>query len=144
MPSYKHLLSTEIDFKKVTDRVWAAQKLGAEYPFELEESPEMARIQAEVVAAEIVSQGGPVSVPRAGKEPLLVLDSQAVALIAYLQRLGVDAFKPPPTETPTEPAAGDAAPEESGANEVADQIAPDSMPLTRATPPPSQPLALNR
>jgi cytochrome c oxidase cbb3-type subunit I/II len=37
---YEHLLSTEIDYKKITDRVWAAQMLGAEYDFELEEVPD--------------------------------------------------------------------------------------------------------
>ena len=43
--------------------------------------------QAEAVAAEIVAQGGP---PK-------TFDKQAVALIAYLQRLGIDLFR---TETP--------------------------------------------
>ncbi len=100
MPTFEHLLVTEIDFKKVRDRVWAASVLGAEYDFELEDAPEVARKQAEVVAAEVVSQGGPVTVQRAGKEPLLVINTQAVALIAYLQRLGVDLFAPPPAVAP--------------------------------------------
>jgi cytochrome c oxidase cbb3-type subunit I/II len=98
MPAYEHLLSTEIDFKKISDRVWAASLLGAPYGEELTNAPAMARQQAETIAAEIVAQGGPVQVPRSGKPPLLVLDSQAVALIAYLQRLGVDLFRPVPSE----------------------------------------------
>jgi cytochrome c oxidase cbb3-type subunit I/II len=98
MPAYEHLLSTQIDFKKITDRVWAASLLGAPYGEELTNAPAMARQQAETIAAEIVAQGGPVQVPRAGKPPLLILDSQAVALIAYLQRLGVDLFRPAPSE----------------------------------------------
>ena len=99
MPPFEHLLETAIDFDKVTDRVWAAQKLGAEYDFDLDESPELARIQAEQIAADIVSQGGPV---RVGE--VMALESQAVALIAYLQRIGVDIFAPPvEAATDTEP-----------------------------------------
>jgi len=90
MPPFEHLLETKIDFGKVTDRVWAAQKLGADYDFDLEEAPELARIQAEQIAADIVSQGGPVRVG-----DVMALESQAVALIAYLQRIGVDIFAPP-------------------------------------------------
>ncbi|MEM6780123.1 MAG: cytochrome-c oxidase, cbb3-type subunit II, partial [Planctomycetota bacterium] len=92
MPAFEHLLDTAIDFDKITDRVWAAQMLGAPYDDELENAPELARQQAEVIAADIVSQGGPI---RRGQ--LMTLDSQAVALIAYLQRIGVDLFAPPPT-----------------------------------------------
>lgn len=97
MPSYEHLLSTEIDFKKITDRVKAAHLLGAPYDRELEEAPEMARQQAEAVAADIVKQGGPVK-----RGDILVMNTQAVALIAYLQRLGVDLNRP----AAPEPAAG--------------------------------------
>ncbi len=102
MPTFEHLLVTEIDFKKTQDRVWAAHLLGAPYEKELRDAAEIARQQAEVVAAEIVSQGGPVMVQRPGKEPLLVINTQAVALIAYLQRLGIDLFKPAPVATPAD------------------------------------------
>ncbi len=99
MPSYAHLLETTIDFNKTTDRVWAAHMLGAPYDRELTEAPQMAREQAERIAADIVSQGGPVTT--AG---ILTLDSQAVALIAYLQRIGTDIFAPPPAAKTEEPA----------------------------------------
>ena len=46
--------------------------------------------QAESIAADIVSKGGTV---RRGK--LMTFDTQAVALIAYLQRLGADLSAPP-------------------------------------------------
>ncbi len=85
MPSYEHLLDTDIDFEKITDRVWAAHVLGAPYDRELTEAPQMAREQAEKIAADIVSQGGPVM-----RGELLTIDTQAVALIAYLQRIGTD------------------------------------------------------
>lgn len=98
MPAYEHLLHTEIDYKKIIDRVWAAQMLGAEYDFELDEVPAIARKQAEAVAADIVSQGGPVQIFPAEGEPFLTMDAQAIALIAYLQRMGVDALLPPVAE----------------------------------------------
>ncbi len=101
MPTFEHLLVTEMDFTKIEDRVRAAKTLGANYDFQLDDSADIARKQAEAVAAEIVSQGGPVLVRRGiGKEPLFVFDTQAVALIAYLQRLGVDLAKPAPDEAP--------------------------------------------
>ncbi len=99
MPTFEHLLVTELDFAKVEERVRVAKTLGADYDFESEASADIARKQAEEVAAEIVSQGGPVLVARTGgKDPLFVFDTQAVALIAYLQRLGVDLSKPAPSE----------------------------------------------
>ncbi|MEM6363004.1 MAG: cytochrome-c oxidase, cbb3-type subunit II, partial [Planctomycetota bacterium] len=95
MPAYEHLLDTPIDFNKVTDRVWAAHMLGAPYDDELTDAPELARRQAEVVAADIVSQGGPIR-----RGDVMTLDSQAVALIAYLQRIGIDLFEPAPAVEP--------------------------------------------
>ena len=44
-----------------------------------------ARRQAEVIAAEIVAQGGPAAMH----------EKQAMAVIAYLQRMGTDIFKTP-------------------------------------------------
>lgn len=106
MPSYEHLLNTAIDFKKVTDRVWAAHYLGAEYSeTDLKEAPAIAERQAEVIASEINSQGGPVQRVLADGTKLLVKDTQAVALIAYLQRLGVDLTRPEPAAPPSTPAA---------------------------------------
>ena len=54
--------------------------LGAPYDFPSSESPEVARRQAEQVAGVLVEQGGPANVQ----------DTQIIALIAYLQRLGTD------------------------------------------------------
>ncbi len=107
MPSFEHLLSRELDFAKTSERVRAAHRLGALYQRELEEAPEMARRQSEELAAEIVSQGGPVK-----QGEILVMNTQAVALIAYLQRLGVDLNRPaqPP------PAADSADADESSLN----------------------------
>ncbi len=109
MPAYAHLLREEIDFKKTADRVWAASMLGAKYGDELTNAPEFAEKQAQEIAADIVSQGGPIAVQLSEGKEILVAKTQAVALIAYLQRLGVDALKPmteaTPAEAPAEPAA---------------------------------------
>jgi len=92
MPSYRHLLDQRLNFNAVTDRVRAASYLGAAYPFDIEKSPEVARLQADKIAAEIIAQGGSVDYNRQ-----LIKDSTAIALIAYLQRLGTDLYK---TEEP--------------------------------------------
>ncbi len=117
MPNYEHLLVNRLDFKQITDRVRAAHLLGAPYDRELDEAPQMAREQAEVIAAEIVSQGGPVK-----RGDVLLIETQAVALIAYLQRLGVDLTRP--AETDSE-AAGDATTEEAVEDVGGGATAPD-------------------
>lgn len=62
----------------------------------------MAREQAERIAADIVSQGGTVN-----RGDVMTLDSQAVALIAYLQRLGTDLNAPPEVAAPAEESPAD-------------------------------------
>lgn len=89
MPSYAYLLDRAIDFEKIHHQVETARKLGVPYDLDLETYTQNARDQAERVAAEIVSSGGTI---RRGK--VMTLDSQAVALIAYLQRLGTDLTAP--------------------------------------------------
>ncbi|MFG0263007.1 MAG: cytochrome-c oxidase, cbb3-type subunit I, partial [Novipirellula sp. JB048] len=111
MPSYVHLLDTKLNFDQIADRVWAAQMLGAPYDFDLSEAADLARQQAEVLAADVVSQGGPVK-----RGEVMTFDSQAIALIAYLQRIGTDIFATP------EAAADDAAPAE-GEEEEAEAVA---------------------
>lgn len=87
MPSYAHLLSEDLNFDAIQPLVKTAHLLGAPYDRELTDSADMARQQAEKVAAEIVSQGGLANLQ----------EKQAMALIAYLQRLGTDYFR---TEAP--------------------------------------------
>lgn len=116
MPSFAHLLGAKLDFDKLTERVEAAHSLGAPYDRELSEAAAMAREQAERVAADIVSQGGPVERVLPGGERIMVMDTQAVALIAYLQRLGTDRFRPPADEGTA--AEGTTADEDSTDNQV--------------------------
>jgi cytochrome c oxidase cbb3-type subunit I/II len=95
MPSYIHLLENKLNFDAIQPHVRAAAFLGAPYTEEeLENSGEVAYKQAQSIAAEIVAQGGPPN----------TFETQAVALIAYLQRVGTDLFrteeKPKPEEEP--------------------------------------------
>ncbi|EMI18053.1 Cytochrome C oxidase, monohem subunit/FixO [Rhodopirellula maiorica SM1] len=114
MPSYVHLLDTKINFEMIPERVWAAQAMGAPYDFDIADSADIARKQAEVIAADVVSQGGPVQ-----RGELMTFDTKAIALIAFLQRVGTDIFATPEAE-PTEETPGDpAAAEEPETEEVA-------------------------
>ena len=97
MPEYSHLLSTKLNFKSIYQRVLAAKYLGAPYTSELEiandgrtNAETLAIKQAERIAVDIATQGGPL-----GME-----DKQIVALIAYMQRLGIDRYKPAPVVEP--------------------------------------------
>ncbi len=84
MPAYDHLLDSELNFEAIEPHVRAAAMLGAPYiEEEITGSAEIARAQALRIAADIVAQGGP-----ANKQEM-----QAIALIAYLQRLGTDLFR---------------------------------------------------
>jgi cytochrome c oxidase cbb3-type subunit I/II len=81
MPSYAHLLADEIPWDKIQDRVDANAMLGVPYDANaLSNAPSLARQQAAHYARELQTEGGP-----AGME-----NKEVIALIAYMQRLGVD------------------------------------------------------
>jgi cytochrome c oxidase cbb3-type subunit I/II len=104
MPTYRHLLEEKLNLSDLHLRVKANKYLHPEYPYEVEKSAELAREQAQRVAAEIISLGGPVEY-----NGHLIQDTRAIALIAYLKRVGTDLFKPetPPDQTtPSAPNAG--------------------------------------
>jgi cytochrome c oxidase cbb3-type subunit I/II len=97
MPSYRHLLVERLNFGEIQKRIQAVHYLGAPYDKELTEAEAMAHKQADAVAAEILAQGGKVDF-----EGKLIKDSTAIALIAYLQRVGKDLFR---VDTPAAPVA---------------------------------------
>ncbi|MCU0714462.1 MAG: cytochrome-c oxidase, cbb3-type subunit I [Pirellula sp.] len=108
MPPYRHLLTEKLNYKEIPKRVWAANYLGAPYDKELTDAEAMARTQAQAIAAEIISQGGPVTY-----QGNLLEESTAIALIAYLQRVGTDLFKTEtaePAPAPEQAAPGSSAP----------------------------------
>jgi len=95
MPAYPWLSQERINWAAVERGVAAQATLGVPYtPEEVAGAATLGRTQAGEIAAAIAQQGGP-----AGLE-----DSQLVALIAYLQRLGTDIKRSP--KVATAPAGG--------------------------------------
>jgi len=94
MPRYPHLFTDQLDFDSIPVRLKAMKMLGVPYSEkDRETSVDNAKAQAAQIAQTIAQQGGPQNLQ----------DKQAVALIAYIQRLGIDLFAAPPSDTP-EPA----------------------------------------
>ena len=98
MPAFKHLLATKLPISEIGRQVRALSALGTPYDLKVEEGEsidskfeKMATKQAESIAAEIIGQGGPVAY-----EGNFIKDTSAIALIAYIQRLGTDLSRPAP------------------------------------------------
>jgi len=87
MPRYPWLLKDSIDFPAIQRRVDVMAILGVPYGDAVKNAETMARQQASTLAAEVVQQGGPEGLE----------DKKIIALVAYLQRLGTDLFKEPPS-----------------------------------------------
>jgi cytochrome c oxidase cbb3-type subunit I/II len=86
MPAYPWLARTPIKWSAVERGVAAQSSLGVPYTREqVAGAADLARAQAKQIAAAIAQQGGP-----AGLE-----ETELVALVAYLQRLGTDIKKSP-------------------------------------------------
>ncbi len=110
MPAYPHLMVTELNFDSIPGRVKAATMLGAEYDFEPSEAVDKAKEQARTIVKELVEQGGPAKVKDADGNEVALEDTQVVAMIAYLQRIGSDLFATATTpDDAAAPAAGEPA-----------------------------------
>ncbi|TWT41695.1 hypothetical protein RAS1_28160 [Phycisphaerae bacterium RAS1] len=99
MPAYPTLLTRRADFDGIPARLRAMRAIGVPYDkATITNAVSLAKAQAAEIAKQIVEQKGP-----AGLE-----DKEVVALIAYLQRIGTDLYKPPPAPAgdATQPAAG--------------------------------------
>ncbi len=115
MPSYRHLLTEDLNFKMIGPLVRTAGMLGAPYSDdELQNFEALARRQSEEIAADVVKQGGPAA----------MFDKKAIAMIAYLQRLGTDITRT--EEKPAEPSGGE--------TEAADSETADSQEATESEP----------
>ena len=80
MPSYAHLAEQELDLSKTSAKVDVHAMFGAPYDeSEIGAASAMAQLQANDIADGLVAQGAPD-----------IRTKKMVALIAYLQRLGVD------------------------------------------------------
>ena len=80
MPAYAWLQTTDLDFGSVQKRVDAMAMLGVPYGDAVLHGEQMARRQSLEIAERIAAQGGPKNLE----------SKQIVALVAYLQRLGID------------------------------------------------------
>jgi cytochrome c oxidase cbb3-type subunit I/II len=78
MPPYPHLLTDAIPWNVIQDRVDAMAMLGV--PYDVSNASSVAQAQADALATKLRAAGGP-----AGMD-----DKEVIALIAYMQRLGVD------------------------------------------------------
>jgi cytochrome c oxidase cbb3-type subunit I/II len=88
MPGYAHLRSARIDFEDTADKLRAMRTVGVPYaPAQIEGAAGGARSQGEQLARALRAEGGIEVAP----------DTELVALIAYLQRLG----RAPVEVTPT-------------------------------------------
>ena len=103
MPPYPFLMTKKADFESIPARVRATMWLHPgdpnfdEYPTG-DAAVEHARLQAEKIHEEFIAQNaGPYFHPRTGEE-IDLSDKQAIALIAYLQRLGTDLFQAEPVK----------------------------------------------
>jgi cytochrome c oxidase cbb3-type subunit I/II len=92
MPPYPHLIEKPLDFTQAARSVAAMKALGVPYPDQtLADAANMARVQAEEIAAKVVAESGPVG----------LADRKVVALVAYLMRIGTDLDKPVQEQAPT-------------------------------------------
>jgi len=81
MPNYPWLYRDKIDYSLMSKKLKVMSQLGVPYTSEeIEKAEQNARVEAQAVADSLVSQGA----------PKLTNEKEIVALIAYLQRLGMD------------------------------------------------------
>lgn len=86
MPAYPAMFTDELDLSGTQRKIEGLMMLGTPYtPEEAENAVALARAQAKEISEEIIATGG-----EAGLE-----DKEIIALIAYLQRLGIDIKKEP-------------------------------------------------
>lgn len=108
MPQFTYLLADKLDFDSIPVRVRAMMALGVPYTTEEHEhAAELAHAQAAAILKSVESQnGGPfvvVASPTLDSNRKTIVDSanvlkedsEVIALIAYLQRMGTDLFAQP-------------------------------------------------
>ncbi len=96
MPAYGWLFADDLEYGAIQKRVDAMAMLGVPYGEAVLHAEKMARSQASQISTEIQAQGGPAGLRQ----------KKIIALIAYLQRLGTDIKKLPPSAPTTKPLAG--------------------------------------
>jgi cytochrome c oxidase cbb3-type subunit I/II len=85
MPPYAHLVEKDMDWSRISANVNAMVALGVPYDqATIDQAEALAKAQAREIAEKIKAENGPDGVE----------NKRAIALIAYLMRLGVDINKP--------------------------------------------------
>ena len=102
MPSFAHLTVTKLDYDSIQERIVLASQFGTPDQ-DLGPVDELAKVQARRIAWELAQLGGPMTVESVGGEELRVDETQTVALIAYIQRLGTDLLAAEETVEEREP-----------------------------------------
>lgn len=81
MPRYEHLLVNRLDLARLPAHLRGQRRIGIPYTEDqIANAAALAQVQADSIAAGVVRQGGPERLET----------RQIVALVAYLQRLGMD------------------------------------------------------
>lgn len=80
MPKYDWMLENDLDISTTADKINALRSIGVPYPegYELTANDELMK-QAQEITADLNKNGAPVTP-----------EKEIVAMIAYLQRLGID------------------------------------------------------
>ncbi len=92
MPSYEHLLRQPIEWEVIPARVSAMVGIGVPYsPAQVDNAEELARRQAAELYQANLDQGGLTQL----EDGTPIEDTKVFALIAYLERLGIDIFATP-------------------------------------------------
>ncbi len=101
MPAYPHMLEKSIDFGAVQSRVDAMVMLGVPYGDAVKNAEAMSKAQAQAIAKVLSEQMYTEPKDSAKREQAAVQyqDKEIVALIAYLQRLGIDINAPSNVES---------------------------------------------
>ncbi|MBB6431511.1 cytochrome c oxidase cbb3-type subunit I/II [Algisphaera agarilytica] len=121
MPAYPWLMKKKIDFKSIPLRMKANRAVGVPYTDEqIASAIEDAKKQAQEMHEIFLDQNvGPYVSNKGEGEPIDLSDRQAIALVAYLQRLGTDLTKPAPAPAEEEAPATE---EETVSAEPAEQL----------------------
>lgn len=86
MPPYAHFATERVDFDGIESKLRGLRAVGVPYSVEdVQRAPANARRQAEAIRADLLENG--IDAP---------VDSEMIAIIAYLQALGLPAESPVP------------------------------------------------
>ncbi len=117
MPAYPHMAEANVDFAGLPGRMAALARIGVPYtPADVEDAEARARAEAATIAAELKTRD--IAIPA---------DREIVAMIAYLQRLGLK--RSPAQPAPAAAGASAAATDTTSSSSGAAPVPPDTAPV---------------